>query len=45
MAIDVADETLHTDIRKKYLGLLSEESGRQQAQEQNNTQSPLSVTP
>ena len=45
MAIDVADETLHTDIRKKYLSLLSEESGRQQAQEQNNTQSPSSATP
>ncbi len=45
MAIDVADETLHTDIRKKYLSLLSEESGRQQAQQQNNTQSPLSATP
>jgi len=45
MAIDVADETLHTDIRKKYLSLLLQESDKQQAQEQNNTQSPPSVTP
>ncbi len=45
MAIDVADETLHTDIRKKYLSLLSQESGKQQAQEENNTQSPSSATP
>ncbi len=45
MAIDVADETLHTDIIKKYLSLLSQESGKQQAQEENNTQSPSSATP
>jgi transposase-like protein len=45
MAIDVADETLHTDIRKKYLSLLLQESDKQQAQEQNNTQLPPSVTP
>jgi len=43
--IDVADETLHTDIRKKYLSLLLQESGKQQAQEQNNTPLPPSVTP
>jgi transposase-like protein len=30
-AIDIADETLNTDIRKKYLSLLLNESGRQQA--------------
>jgi transposase-like protein len=30
-AIDIADETLHTDIRKKYLSLLLNESGKQQA--------------
>jgi transposase len=34
-AIDIADETLNTDIRKKYLGLLLSESNRQQA---NNTE-------
>jgi len=45
MAIDVADETLHTDIRKKYLSLLLQESDKQQAQEQNNTQLPPSATP
>jgi transposase-like protein len=31
MAIDIADETLHTDIRKKYLSLLLTESKPQQA--------------
>lgn len=31
IAIDIADETLHTDIRKKYLSLLSEAAQRQQA--------------
>lgn len=31
MAIDVADETLNTDIRKKYLSLLLNESKQQQA--------------
>jgi transposase-like protein len=30
-AIDVADETLNTDIRKKYLSLLLSESNKQQA--------------
>lgn len=30
-AIDVADETLNTDIRKKYLSLLLNESGKRQA--------------
>ncbi len=29
-AIDIADETLHTDIRKKYLSLLLSESPNQQ---------------
>ena len=43
MAIDVAEETLHTDIRKKYLSLLSEELNKQQAQ--NNILSPSSATP
>lgn len=43
MAIDIADETLHTDIRKKYLSLLSQDAGKQQAQQQNNTQSQPSA--
>lgn len=30
-AIDIADETLNTDIRKKYLSLLLNESNQQQA--------------
>jgi transposase-like protein len=38
-AIDVADEMLHTDIRKKYLSLLSENLNQQQAQ--NEEGSPL----
>jgi transposase-like protein len=38
-AIDIADETLNTDIRKKYLGLLLSESNRQQA---NNTEDAAS---
>jgi len=38
-AIDIADETLNTDIRKKYLGLLLSESNRQQA---NNTEDTAS---
>lgn len=37
MAIDVADETLHTDIRKKYLSLLLNESSKQQALTKDNT--------
>jgi transposase len=37
MAIDVADETLHTDIRKKYLSLLLNESNKQQAPAKDNT--------
>jgi transposase-like protein len=36
-AIDVADETLNTDIRKKYLSLLLNESNKQQAQGETNT--------
>lgn len=35
MAIDIADETLKTSIRKKYLSLLSEKANDQQAQEEN----------
>lgn len=31
MAIDIADETLNADIRKKYLSLLLNEPGKQQA--------------
>jgi hypothetical protein len=31
-AIDIADEMLNTDIRKKYLSLLSENMNRQEAQ-------------
>ena len=31
IAIDIADETLHTDIRKKYLSLLSEAAKSHQA--------------
>lgn len=38
-AIDIADETLNTDIRKKYLSLLLSESGKQQAPQNDNTQS------
>lgn len=37
IAIDIADETLHTDIRKKYLSLLSEAAQKQQAQTPNNS--------
>ena len=32
-AIDIADSTLHTDIRKKYLSLLSQATNEQQAQD------------
>jgi len=38
-AIDIADEMLNTDIRKKYLSLLSENMNPQQAQ--NEEGSPL----
>lgn len=37
MAIDIADETLNTDIRKKYLSLLLSETKPQQANDQKNT--------
>jgi transposase-like protein len=38
-AIDIADEMLNTDIRKKYLSLLSENMNQQEAQKQEG--SPL----
>ncbi len=38
-AIDIADEMLNTDIRKKYLSLLSKDMNQQQAQK--NASSPL----
>jgi hypothetical protein len=38
-AIDIADSQLHTDIRKKYLSLLSEATG--QAQSENGEPSDL----
>lgn len=37
MAIDIADETLNTDIRKKYLSLLLNDSNKQQAPQNDNT--------
>lgn len=37
-AIDVADETLNTDIRKKYLSLLLSESNKQQQAHQSDNQ-------
>ena len=37
MAIDIADETLNTDIRKKYLSLLLNDSNKQQALQNDNT--------
>ncbi len=37
MAIDIADETLRTDIRKKYLSLLLEDANKQQAQNQDSS--------
>jgi hypothetical protein len=40
-AIDIADETLHTDIRKKYLSLLLNESGKQQAPKEGPASEPL----
>ncbi len=36
MAIDIADETLNTDIRKKYLSLLLSETNPQQANHQQD---------
>lgn len=36
IAIDIADETLNTDIRKKYLSLLLDESKQQQANKTGN---------
>ena len=41
LAIDIADETLNADIRKKYLSLLSNELNNQQALSKDNTQSDL----
>jgi transposase len=38
-AIDIADDMLHTDIRKKYLSLLSESTNQQQAQSEEDCQS------
>lgn len=38
IAIDIADQTLHTDIRKKYLSLSSEVAQRQQALTQDEVQ-------
>jgi transposase-like protein len=38
-AIDIADEILHTDIRKKYLSLLSASTDQQQAQNQEGSMS------
>ncbi len=35
MAIDIADQTLKTSIRKKYLSLLSEKANDQQAQKED----------
>lgn len=37
-AIDIADETLNIDIRKKYLSLLLSESGKQQQAPQKGNQ-------
>lgn len=37
MAIDVADETLNTDIRKKYLSLLLNDSNKQRAPQIDNS--------
>lgn len=38
-AIDIADEMLKTDIRKKYLSLLSENMNQQQTQKNEGSQS------
>lgn len=40
-AIDIADSTLNTDIRKKYLSLLSHNTNSQQAQDQEPSTSDL----
>jgi transposase-like protein len=37
-AIDIADEMLNTDIRKKYLSLLSEDTNQQEAQNEEGSQ-------
>lgn len=37
-AIDIADDMLKTDIRKKYLSLLSKDMNRQQAQKDESSQ-------
>ena len=37
-AIDIADEMLNTDIRKKYLSLLSKDMNQQQAQKDEGSQ-------
>lgn len=39
MAIDIADQTLNTDIRKKYLSLLLEGTSQPQAQQQERSAS------
>ena len=38
-AIDIADEMLNTDIRKKYLSLLSNDMNQQQTQKSEGSQS------
>jgi len=38
-AIDIADEMLNTDIRKKYLSLLSNDTNQQQTQKSEGSQS------
>ncbi len=40
IAIDIADDTLNTDIRKKYLSLLSEAAQKQQAPNIDEAQNP-----
>jgi len=40
-AIDIADDTLHTDIRKKYLSLLSEAIVKEQAKDTPNADEAL----
>ena len=37
-AIDIADEMLNTDIRKKYLSLLSKDMNQQQVQKDEGSQ-------
>ena len=41
IAIDIADQTLHTDIRKKYLSLLSEAAKNQQALPESESSTAL----